>query len=195
MVFVPPTWYMGSLIWTLFYIPVILCFGFCFYNFYKLVRNEENIEKYGFRMIVCIVLAFILSMVCTGVGGYVWHEVYEVPSVQEKVVTVDEWQVKPNTGHSENGVMVIDNADQLMLITDEGEGFVNEENFLFQKFDTRDILNTAKPGSVVKLHYYGWREGYNSGFPNILSVEVINDTNASDVKLSDYFGTKLSVNG
>lgn len=195
MVFVPPTWYMGSLIWALFYIPVILCLGFCFYNFYRFVKGGEDMEKYGYRMIICFVLAFVFTIVCTGVGGYVWHEVYEIPSIEEKVVTVDEWQVKPDVSHTEDGMMVIDNANQLMLITTDGESFINDENFLFQKFDTRDILNNVKPGSVVKLKYYGWREGYNSGFPNILSVEVINDTNASNTSLSDYFGTKLFVNG
>ncbi len=195
MVFVPPTWYMGSLIWTLFYIPVILCLGFSFYNFYKFVKGGEDMEKYVYRTIICIVLAFVFTFVCVGVGGYVWHEVYEIPSIEEKVVTVDEWQVKPDVSHTEDGMMVIDNANQLMLVTTDGESFLNEENFLFQKFDTRDILNDVKPGSVVKLKYYGWREGYNSGFPNILSVEVINDTNASNASLSDYFGTKLFVNG
>ena len=90
-------------------------------------------------------------------------------------------------------MMVIDNADELMMITSDGRGFVNEENFLFQKFDTRDILNKLKPNGVYKIKYYGWREGFNSGFPNILSVEeVVDESNVTDVKLSDYFGSKLS---
>lgn len=88
-------------------------------------------------------------------------------------------------------MMVIDNADQLMLVTTDGEAFLNEENFLFQKFDTRDLLNTLKPGVKANLTYYGWREGFNSGFPNILNVTVIDDSNATNVTVGDYFGTKL----
>jgi hypothetical protein len=79
-----------------------------------------------------------------------------------------------------------------MLITTDGEGFLNQENFLFQKFDTRDVLLQLKPGGTYRVEYYGWREGFNSGFPNILRVvEVIDESGAEDVKVSDYFGTKI----
>ena len=115
-----------------------------------------------------------------------------MPSVQEKTVTVDSWQPKAGISTNENGMMVIDNADQLMMVTTDKEGFLNEENFLFGKFDTRDILNDLSPGTVVKIKYYGWREGFNSGFPNILSVEeIIDDSNATHMSEGDYFGTKI----
>ena len=88
-------------------------------------------------------------------------------------------------------MMVIDNANQLMLVTTDGEAFLNEENFFFQKFETRDILNELKPNSTVNITYYGWREGFNSGFPNILSAEVIDDSHAVNKTINDYFGTKV----
>ena len=85
--------------------------------------------------------------------------------------------------------MVINSADDLMLITTDNEGFLNEENFLFGKFNTRDIFNELKVNGTYKIKYYGWREGYNSGFPNILAVEeVINETNASSNDYNKYFG-------
>lgn len=91
--------------------------------------------------------------------------------------------------------MVIDNANELLLVTTDGEGFFNNENFFFDKFNTRDIFNKLKVGGTYKIKYYGWRNGYNSGFPNILSVEeVIDETNATENKYGDYFGTKLASN-
>lgn len=192
MVFVPPTWWIGTLIWVSFGIPLFICAIFAGYSIIKCtVFDDDNYTKY---FLICMILILILVPVTEGVGGYIWHEVYEIPSVTSEVVTVESWQVKPDAVHSDKGMMVIDNADQLMMITSDGRGFYNNENFLFQKFDTRDILNNAKPGAKINLTYYGWREGFNSGFPNILSVKVVDDSNATNVSLGDYFGTKLSLN-
>ena len=194
MVFVHPTWFEGTIIWILYFIPVFVCVSLVGFSIFKLFKTDlscGNEEKWLKIFLICLCFTIISVVVCEGVGGYLWHETYEVPSVTTKVITVEDWQIKPNTVHSENGMMVVDNADQLMLITTEGEGFYNNENFLFQKFDTRDILNTLKPGSVCEITYYGWREGYNSGFPNILSAKVIDDSNATNVSVSDYFGTKV----
>ena len=193
MVFVHPDWFTGTLIWGLFFIPMLICVIVFVYGLIKVFYFESTEDKHLFVMFGSLILMVVLVPVCFGVGGYIWHEMYEVPSVTEEIVNVSEWQVRPNVAHSSNGMMVIDNADQLMMVTSDGRGFVNEENFLFQKFDTRDILNTLKPGGVYKIKYYGWREGYNSGFPNLLSVEeVVDESNVSDVKLSDYFGSKFS---
>ena len=92
-----------------------------------------------------------------------------------------------------DGMMTISNADQLMLVTTEKEGFFNMENFLFEKFNTRDILYQLKINGTYKIKYYGWREGFTTGFPNVLSVEeVIDESNATEAKYEDYFGTKLA---
>lgn len=194
--FVAPNWFTGTIIWACFFIPFILAIIFAIYNGIGLfnTNNSEINDKYMKRFIVSIILVLVLLPVCHGLGGYIWHETYEIPSINEKVVTVQDWQVKPDSAHSSDGIMTIDNANQLMLITSDGEAFVNEENFLFQKFDTRDVLNTLKVGGKYKIQYYGWREGYNSGFPNILSVEeVIDESNATNVSLSNYFGNKLTL--
>ena len=67
-----------------------------------------------------------------------------------------------------------------MMVTRERECFLNNENFLFGKFDTRDIQNNLKVNGTYKIKYYGWKEGFNNRFPNILSVkEVINESNTS----------------
>ena len=191
MVFVPPSWVTGTMIWALFFVPILICVILFIYGIVKTFVYEDEGKVY--LVFGSMIAIFLLFPVCFGGGGYIWHEMYEVPSVTEEIVNVSEWQVRPNVAHNKNGMMIIDNADQLMMITSDGRGFVNEENFLFQKFDTRDILNTMKPGGVYKIKYYGWREGYNSGFPNILSVEqVVDESNVTDVKLSDYFGSKLS---
>jgi hypothetical protein len=53
----------------------------------------------------------------------------------------------------------------LLLVTTENEGFLNMENLFFGKFNTRDIFNQLKVGGTYKITYYGWRIGFNSGFP------------------------------
>ena len=113
--------------------------------------------------------------------------------MQDKIITVQGWEPKPGITTNNNGMMVINNANQLMLVTTDNEGFLNNENFLFQKFATRDIFNQLKVGGTYKIKYYGWRNGYNSGFPNILSIEqVISETNATNNDDNKYFGVKLA---
>ncbi|OEC87666.1 MULTISPECIES: DUF1523 family protein [Methanobacterium] len=145
-------------------------------------------------LIITFVLAFIVSIIAVyPLGCVYWWSAYEVPSVQEKIITVQGWETKPGIIADKYGRMVIDNANELMLVTTSNEGFFNNENFLFQKFNTRDIFNQLKVGGTYKIKYYGWRNGYNSGFPNVLSVEqVINETNATNNDYNKYFGTKLA---
>ena len=143
---------------------------------------------------ITFVLAFIVAVIVVyPIGCVYWWNAYEVPSVQEKIITVQGWEPKPGIVANDYGRIVIDNANKLMLVTKDNEGFFNNENFLFQKFNTRDIFNQLKVGGTYKIKYYGWRNGYNSGFPNILSVEqVINETNATNNDYDKYFGTKLA---
>ncbi|WP_424353972.1 hypothetical protein [Methanobacterium sp. MBAC-LM] len=143
---------------------------------------------------ITFILAFIAAIIVIyPLGCVYWFYAYEEPSVQEKIITVQGWEPKAGIIADEYGRIVIDNANELMLVTTSNEGFFNNENFLFQKFNTRDIFNQLKVGGTYKIKYYGWRNGYNSGFPNILSVEqVINETNATNNDYSKYFGTKLA---
>lgn len=185
--FVPPTWIEGTLIYALIIVLIPLIIGVSIAIVIKIKSDEwEDGLELGF------IVMGVLTIPMLGLSGAYWHYNYEVPSVQEKIITVTEWQPRAGITTNDNGMMVIDNAEQLMLLTTEGEGFLNQEHFLFQKFNTRDILIQLKPGGTYKIEYYGWREGYNSGFPNILRVvEVIDESEAEDVKFSDYFGTKI----
>ena len=180
MTFIPPTWFEGLLVQIGYcVIPIIL--AVCVW-FVCAAKDHAFIGS----VIAVLLIAFALIG-----GSFLWWENYEVPSVQSKVVTVQDWQPKAGIHTDNNGMMVIDNANQLMLVTTDGEAFLNEENFFFQKFETRDILNELKPNSTVNITYYGWREGFNSGFPNILSAEVIDDSHAVNKTINDYFGTKI----
>ena len=146
------SWFNGLLFHCLWIVPIILGLVLLF------ITNNKKVNILGLVLLIVGVVCLILTPVA-------WHYMVEVPSVDEKIVTVQEWQPKAGLKSNSNGMMVINSADDLMMITDTGEGFKNDENFLFGKFDTRDILNNAKPGSVVKVKYYGWREGFNNGFP------------------------------
>lgn len=143
---------------------------------------------FAFAFIVAIIIVYPL-------GCVFWFYEYEVPSIQEKTITVQGWEPRPGIIPDNSGMMTISNADQLLLITTDNEGFFNMENFLFGKFNTRDIFNKLKVGGTYKIKYYGWRNGFNSGFPNILSVEeVVNETGAKNNSYGDYFGTKFASN-
>lgn len=180
MTFIPPTWFEGLLVQIGYcVIPIIL--AVCVW-FVCAAKDHAFIGS----VIAVLLIAFALIG-----GSFLWWENYEVPSVQSKVVTVQDWQPKAGISTNENGMMVIDNANQLMLVTTDGEAFLNEENFFFQKFETRDILNELKPNGTYEIRYFGWREGFNSGFPNILCVEkVIDESNVTNDNIN-YFGTKL----
>jgi len=186
--FVPPTWIEGFLIQLLIFIVVPLVVAIIIgIGIGKLTDDGEN-------GVMAMVFAFmILFAIMIPVGSVYWYNAYEVPSVQEKIITVQGWEPRAGISTDSNGMMTIDNADELMMITTENEGFFNMENFLFGKFNTRDILNTMRVNGTYKIKYYGWREGFNSGFPNILSIEeIIDENNTVPMKYSDYFGTKLA---
>ena len=178
MSFIAPNFIDGALIWGVIYLlPVIIA----------VVIILLGIGKES-RKLVWGGIIFIICMFC--ISSFVWFETMEVPSVDETVVTVQEWQPSPNVKYDENGRMVIDNANQLILITSDGDGFQNTEHLWFGKFDTRDILNHMKPGGTYKIRYYGWRNGVTSSFPNILSIEEVVDESHVDVTNS-YFGTRI----
>jgi len=176
MGFVPPTWLGGTLVW-IGYIAIPIVIGFICMLICMIKEHE------GIGMLVMILFIFIAMA-----GSHVlWFEQYEVPSVQEKVITVDDWQ--PVFGKYWGD---IDGAGDLMLKTTDGELFGNTEHLLFQKFATRDILDQLKPNGTYKIKYYGWREGFNDGVPNILSVEeVINETDCPQHHdISDYMNKR-----
>ena len=181
MAFVTPSWFSGILIWMAYIIIPLILGIFVVYIAYKFKSNK-------FQMISIIILVICILLSSLG-SGILWHYQFEVPSVQEKTITVSSWQPKVGIEVNENGLMVIDSADDLMMITSDGEGFMNNENFLFSKFNTRDIYNQLKVNGTYKIKYYGWREGFNNGFPNILSVEEVIDE--SHAHSNNYFGNSI----
>ena len=176
MSFVPPTWIEGTLIW-IGYLTIPIIIGI-------IVAAICAIKEHEIIGITILILCFAIAACGSSV---LWFEQYEVPSVQEKVITVDDWQ--PTFGRYWGE---IDSADDLMLKTTDGELYGNTEKFLFQKFATRDILDQLKPNGTYKIKYYGWREGFNNGIPNILSVEeVINETDCpKHHDISDYMNKR-----
>jgi hypothetical protein len=186
--FVAPSWLEGFSIQFAMYIliPLIIAVILGIVKWKKSHSKESGIIRSALVFILAIIVIY-------PIGCVAWFYAYEVPSVQEKVITVQGWEPKPGIVNPDTGMMVISNADQLLLVTTEDEGFLNMENFLFGKFNTRDILNQLKIGGTYKIKYYGWRNGFNSGFPNILSVEkVVNESGAQEKNYGDYFGTKYA---
>lgn len=178
MVFVAPNFIDGALIWGMIYILPILVGVLII-----LVGVGKGNKKILWGGVIFIIVMFCLS-------SFIWYETMELPSVDETVVTVQEWQPSPSVKHDEYNHMVIENANQLILVSTTGDSFQNTEHLWFGKFETRDILNHMKKGGTYRIKYYGWRNGVTSSFPNILSVEEVIDesnVNATD----DYFGMRI----
>lgn len=184
MSFIPPTWYVGLLTYSvMILLPLVI--GIIFAG-YALIGDKSNRT-----CVVCLAIG-IIFMITGGAMGlvgadFVWHETFEVPSVQEKVITVAGWQPRPGVNAGE-----INDASDLLLITTDGEAFENTETFWFQKFDTRDTFYQLRENGTYKIKYYGWREGFTSSFPNILSVEqVVNENGTAPPSYNKYFGINL----
>ena len=184
MAFVPPTWWilgLSKIAYVL--IPVIM----------GILIILTGLTKDKMLLIIIGVLIIIAGV---ELSDYVAHNTFEVPSVQEKIITVDDYQIKPNIQKNNKGFIVVDSADDLLLVTKDGESFLNEENFWFGKFNTRDIFNQLKTNGTYKITYYNWREPFFSMFPNILSVdEVIDESNATANNFNKYSGTNAAVSG
>ena len=167
--FTQPTWIEGAIYYAMWIIiPLIITIimgAIIFIKDGKLIKKQQLI-------IGGIGFIFLIVAVCGGLflADWGWHYQYEEPSVQTKTITVDDWQ--PGFGKYWGD---INSADDLMLKTTDGELFGNTENFLFGKFNTRDILDQLKPNGTYVIKYYGWREGFNNGVPNILSIEKVVD--------------------
>jgi len=162
--FIQPTWFDGTLFY-LFWILAPLIIGIIF-GVIGMIKENGLVALIG---IIAVAIAVIMAL---GGASVIWHYQYEVPSVQQETITVDDWQ--PTFGRYWGDV---NSADDLMLKTSDGKLYGNKENFLFGKFNTRDIFDQLKPNGTYKITYYGWREGYNNGVPNILSIdEVVNET-------------------
>ena len=179
--FVEPTWVHGTIYYVSWVAIPLICMALCFALAFW--RDSDAWAGIG-------ILFLVFAFLGVGLSSVGWHYQYEVPSVQEKIITVDDWQ--PTFGKYWGD---IDGASDLMLKTTDGELFGNEENFLFQKFNTRDVLDVLKPNGTYKIKYYGWREGYNNGVPNILSVEeVINETGCpAHHDITDYMNKRSVV--
>ena len=182
---VPPSWIFGMFYYALWIIIPLLLGVSCLILSLRLPFEDDDKRLF---LIISGGIVFIALAVCGGLflADWGWHYQYEVPSVQQKVITVDNWQPSFNKYWGK-----IKGADDLMMQTKDGELFGNKENFLFGKFNTRDVLNQLKPNGTYKITYYGWREGFNNGVPNILSVdEVINETNTSSNDISQYMNKR-----
>lgn len=181
--YVHPTWFEGMLqCLVVFLIPCIMI-GLAW--IIALVKDEDLVPI-AMLLTVCVLVGTVFG------GGFAMYKMFEEPSVQETVVTVQEWQPRVGLGTNENGMMVVDSADDLMMVDTNGNCYYNTENFWFGKFETRDIFNQLKVNGTYRIKYYGWREGFNNGFPNILSVEqVIDENNTHTPRYNDYYGVKL----
>lgn len=184
--FVEPTWIEGALYyaaWIIIPLIIAIIMGVVIFIKDDKLSNRQQLIIGGVGFI------FLVLAVCGGLflADWGWHYQYEEPSVQTKTITVDDWQ--PGFGRYWGDV---NSADDLMLKTSDGELFGNTENFLFGKFNTRDVLNQLKPNGTYEITYYGWREGYNNGIPNILTVDkVINETNSpTHHDISDYMNKR-----
>lgn len=178
------SWLIEGIVWGLLHILPLIIGAILFF---------AGAGEYDNVILNIIFVILGIGLIFGGFVGadYIWHETYEVPTIQEKIITVQEWQPSPNIHPNENGLISITSVNDLILLTSDGELYKNTENWWFSKFETRDIFNKLRVNGTYKIKYYGWRNGYNNGFPDILSVEqVINENNTKPNNYYDYLGTR-----
>lgn len=195
MVFVPPGWMEGALIMVALVIGIpLLVFLITTIGVGLLGKLFNGETEFGVGAAVGVILFLfaLFGMLFYGADQWVYDN-WQEPSVQEEVITIAQISPAPGVEPHENGIFSLTNAGELMYYTTDNRGFINRENWRFSKFETRDLFMKLKVGGTYKIKYYGWRNGQNDGFPNILSItEVVNETNAKNHTWNDYFGARLS---
>ena len=173
---------VGYLVWKLF----------IRYQVKKFDRDPEYFDNEDKMLITIAPIAITLLIMLTVTGlftGMIWNEWMEQPSVRTDTITITGIQPRPGAVVITSEGYAIDNANQLMFTTSDGREFANTENWMFNKFETRTIFNQLRIGGTYKIKYYGWRNGQNNEFPNILSIEeVIDETNTTSNDYNKYFG-------
>lgn len=155
----------------------------------KLTGYEDD-DPIGTSIPVIVILGIILIIAGSGIAApLIWNEWMEKPSVREDTITITGIQPLPGKVDITSEGYSIQNSNQLMFITSDGREFSNTENWMFNKFETRTIFNKLHVNGTYKIKYYGWRNGQNNEFPNILSIEeVVNENGTSPNDFNKYFG-------
>lgn len=188
--YIEPTWLelliRGSLLHIASILIIILITAIIAKTVNKTVKKPNKEDATIITIIICIV-AF--SSIMLFADDYIWNTWMEQPSVREEVITIDAIQPRPGAVKMNESGYSISNSNQLIFVTKEGKEFANCENWPFGKFETRTIFNKLRINGTYKIKYYGWRNGQNNEFPNILSVEeVINENNTQPNDFNKYFG-------
>ena len=188
--YIEPTWIdlliKGSLLNVASIIIIILLTAIIAKIVNMLVKKSKKEEFTIITIVVCIVL---FALTVQFADSYIWNIWMEQPSVREEVVTIDAIQPRPGAVEMNDSGYYIENSNQLIFVTKDGKEFANYENWPFGKFETRTIFNKLKINGTYKIKYYGWRNGKNNEFPNILSVdEVIDENNTQPNDFNKYFG-------
>ena len=188
--YIEPTWIDLLLHGTLVKLVFIIISILITYTTIKIIEHywedlkAEPWVKIGIGLIICLIILIPMSVV----ADYTWNQLYEQPSVRSETVTIADIQPLPGAVEMTENGYYIDNSNQLMFITTNGKEFANTENWMFNKFETRTIFNQLKVNGTYKIKYYGWRNGHSNEFPNILSVQVINENGTQPNDYNKYFG-------
>lgn len=147
-----------------------------------------NIGKIITWLIIGLMIMGIVFVVGGAINGAI-EEQNKKYEVKEEIITIQSISPKPGLSPNSFGQLMVNNAEQLMFYTTDGRGFQNTENERAGKFETRDLLINLKLGGTYKIKYYGYRDGRNSEYPNILAiVQIKNETNAIGFSWNDFLG-------
>ncbi len=154
--------------------------------------GDKRLVRVGCIIVILCILVVPMALI----ADCAWNDLMLKPSVREDTITVASIQPRPGAVDINSNGYVIDNSNQLMFVTTDGREFANTENWLFNKFETRTIFNQMKVNGTYRIKYYGWRNGHNNEFPNIIKVEeVINENNTKTNEYNKYFGANKGNKG
>ena len=80
MAFIPPNWFTGMIIYGLIYIlPILLGVS---------IIITSLIKVFNMKMLA---IGIIICFISVARSSYITHEMFEIPSVQEEIITVQGW--------------------------------------------------------------------------------------------------------
>ncbi len=112
-------------------------------------------KKIAKDMVAVLVLALLVIVPIE----FFFHPIYRYSTARDVTITVIDKQYvkKSNTGY-------------YLIFTKHHDVFKNVDSWVNLKFNSSSIYGKLEKGKTYRVHVYGWRIGFFSLYPNIVSV-------------------------
>ncbi len=124
-------------------------------------RHAGRGRNRGLRMRFGMLWGFVLVAAIVAVSGF-----FYLSSRTTETCTVES---KERTTHVNDGK----STQQKLVYTDECGVLTVDDNFFLGKFNSADTYGKLKEGKTYEIESVGWRNGFFSWYPNVLTATEI----------------------